>query len=68
MDEANEIKMIRVWPNAHEALSRLCEFLVIEKGLRGITYTDAASLAILEAVERRELEKRLKEVTNGQTC
>lgn len=55
-----ERKLVQIWPKAHSALSRLCEFLAAEKGLKGISYTNAASIAILEAVERREQEKRVE--------
>ncbi len=51
---SEEIKVIRVWPEAHGALDQLCVLLAKEKGLRDVNYTDAASIAILEAVERRK--------------
>lgn len=54
----NDPKMVRLWPNAHEALEKLVGYLAVEKGLSTITYTDAASIAILEAVERRDQAAR----------
>jgi hypothetical protein len=52
-------KMIRVYPDAHRSLEHLCELIAKEKGLRNINFTEAASLAIKEAIETREREARI---------
>jgi len=43
-------------PDAHAALPRLCELLAQEKQLGGVSFTDAISIAIREAIEKREKE------------
>lgn len=61
MDEQQgEIKMARLWGSAHMALPDLAALMAKEKGLPSLTYTDAASIAILEALARRVQDKQGK--------
>jgi len=52
----SKIKQVRVWDKAHEALKKLADKLADEKGLSDVSMTDACSIAIIEALERREME------------
>ncbi len=47
------IKQVRVWDEAHEKVEQLAALIAKEKGLKDVTFTDAVSIAINEAVEKR---------------
>ena len=47
------VKQVRVWDEAHKQLEKLAELIAKEKGLKDVTYTDAVSIAIGEAVAMR---------------
>jgi len=51
------LKQVRVWEKAHDRLEELASLLAKEKGLTDVTFTDAVSIAILEAIDKREGEK-----------
>ncbi len=47
------IKQVRVWDEAHKLVGKLAELIATEKGLKDVTFTDAVSIAIKEAVDVR---------------
>lgn len=49
-----------ITPVAHSHLPLLCKVLAEEKGLSDITFLDAVSIAVLEAVERRAAEQKTR--------
>jgi hypothetical protein len=49
-----------ITPAAHSHLPLLCEAIAKEKGLSDVSFLDAASIAILEAVERRSVEQKTR--------
>ena len=46
-------KPLQIIDTAHKALPRLCDMLAQEKGVSSVSFTDAASIAIHEAILRR---------------
>jgi hypothetical protein len=51
---ANATKQVRVWEKAHTRLGELSEKFAREKGLDSISFVDAASIAIIDALEKCE--------------
>ncbi len=43
---------------AYKALPRLSKMLADEKGVSSVTFIDALSIAVAEAIEKREAEKK----------
>ncbi len=58
---SNDVKLIRVRVNTHVLLEKLGRILAQEKGLRKVPLTDAAEIAIQEALARRLPEPRKPE-------
>lgn len=54
-------KPLQIIDSAHKALPRLCDMLAQEKGVSSVSMTDAASIAIQEAIARRQ--EAAKQVT-----
>lgn len=58
---ATKLKIRRplmITENAHKELPRLCSILAQERGVSSVSMIDAASIAIKEALERRQAEKK----------
>lgn len=55
------IKQVRVWDEAHELVEKLAELIAEEKGLKDVTFTDAVSIAIQEAVDSRRKPMTMEE-------